>query len=131
MEFNQKYAGKWFKLTGDVNALEYGATYIRAIDRETFETKVFSGRDWYGYENDGKKYYCADYSGTLAEAIECLPETASYVGLDLNDYTMTQAIDAYVAYGKGFDENSQDTSAKRLLGFNPDDRAYIPSDYIV
>ena len=129
MEFNQKYAGKWFKLTGDVNALEYGATYIRAIGKDSFEAIVFTGRDWDGYSDD-RTYYATEYLATIDECIDAFGETKSYLGLD-DDCPIASKIEAFIAYGKGHTGDVKDTSAKRLLGFNPDDRAYIPSDYIV
>lgn len=122
---------KWHKLSGDVNALEYGHTYVRGDD-QGFNVYRFSGRDWSGY-SQAKLYHLSEYSIDLIGLASSFGGYSGFGGLDLDDHvddvssaimTMLGIVTLYII---DYDDSSCDTNASRLLGFNPDTRPHVPS----
>ena len=121
---------KWHKLSGDLDALEYGHSYLRG-DRFGFEVKRFSGRDWEGYRGE-KLYYVSEHGFDLIDLASSFGDYASYGDLSLDeeieDYSegLCRMLEVASAYGLGLNDSSTDTNASRLLGFNPETRSYCP-----
>jgi hypothetical protein len=137
---NPAYDSKWFKLSGDIDAMEYGACYIRC-DKFAWEVMDFTGRDWDGYHEGGdyrgRVYMVTDHDCDNRALDESFDQFASFADLSLDDEleTVTMGLNSllygYASYGLGHNDTRQDTSFKRLLGQCSIDSAWVPSDYWV
>jgi hypothetical protein len=135
---NPSHESKWFKLSGDIDAKEYGAYYIRC-DSFAWEVMNFTGRDWDGY-NEGcdyrdRVYMVTEHSLDNRDIDESFDQFANFVDASLDDEIetvtcgVTDLICGYVSYGLGHNDTRQDTSFKRLLNDCSVDSAWVPSDY--
>ena len=120
----------WYFLTGDVNRLDYRATYARFC-KSSVEIKRLD--NWNEHESEPKlKYlvneYCFDTEDLAStektnNALSCLD--LNYGDLPLNDdgsltiAAISMLIDAFVSYGYGAGENESGNNAKQLLSFDP------------
>jgi hypothetical protein len=128
IQANPKYNGRYYQISGDSDALEYGANYCSS-DLTVFR---FIGRDGEGYETN-KEYLSNWYAPGFDDLVCYFQKYGESCDIELDtEYgnvseCICNLLDAASWYGIGNYGYETGKNARSLLGFSPS-RPWYPND---
>jgi hypothetical protein len=123
--------GRIYKLSGDVNELDYGAKYFR-WDGGIDPSGSFEVWELDPYVPESKfKYIVFSYHLYVSDLLDHadMHSVSAYIDMDFDEFMLPENIlyrlDAFISYDLGNAGQEAGNNANKLLGFNPSNRKYV------